>query len=369
MKKLLALILTLVLVVGTLASCAGTQTPASPSPSTTPSTGGGETAAPTDDGTVYTIKIDYPNSENSAIYPVLKQWEAYVEEKSNKRIDIEIYSGGALGSLFDCVTNCESGVTDGFWSGVTIYAGVFPNTEVMGLPMIGANNQQVANAVLKDLLNETEFLTEEWSPLHVMAIHSSTASPILFSGKVVDSVDDMAGMNLRISNAYTTEWFSQLGANPVSVGINDGYENIQKNVIQGGLFFFDQVQSSELYEVVDSLLMVDSIYPLTMFCLNKDVYAGLPTDLQAVVDDSAEYFQSLLPDVYDKQLEDMMVKCEEAGVEIVEADDAMRTEMKNAAQSSWDKWVEKIDSLGYDGKVVLDKTLELIEKYNAVYPG
>lgn len=368
MKKLLALILALVLVAGSLAGCAGKDTPTNPDASQAPATDGGETAAPTDDGKVYTFKIDYPNSENSAIYPVLKQWEAYVEEKSNNRIDMEIYSGGALGSLFDSVVNTETGVTDGFWSGVTIYAGVFPNTEVMGLPMIGANNQLVANAVLDELYNDTDFLKEEWSSLKVLAIHSSTASPILFAGKVVDSADDMKGMNLRISNAYTTEWFNQLGANPVSVGINDGYENIQKNVISGGLFFFDQVQSSKLYEVVDSLLLVDSIYPLTMFCLNKDKYAELPADLQAVIDDSAEYFKSLLPDVYTQQLNDMLAKCEEAGVEIVEADDTFRAALKEAAEPSWEKWVDTINGLGYDGQAILDKTLELIDKYNEMYP-
>ncbi len=325
------------------------------------------TKAPAGDGKVYKINIDYPNSENSAIYPVLKDWEKYVEENSGNRIDVQIYSGGALGSLFDCVSNCESGVTDGFWSGVTIYAGVFPNTEVMGLPMLGAKNQLVANAVLKDLYYNTDYLTKEWSNLHLVALHSSTASPILFANKAVDSADDMKGMNLRISNAYTSAWFEKLGANPVSCSINEGYENIQKGVIEGGLFFFDQVQSSELYEVIDSIVVTPTIYPLTMFCLNKDVYAGLPDDLKKVIDDSGEYFLSLLPDVYNKQYDAMIAKCEEAGVKVVYADDAFVAALQEAAKPAWDKWVETMNSNGYDGQAVLNKTLELIDKYNKQY--
>jgi hypothetical protein len=45
----------------------------------------------------------------------------------------------------------------------------------------------------------------------------------------------------------------------VTCGINDGYEYMEKGIIDGGLFFFDQIQSSALYEQIDFLLMANCI--------------------------------------------------------------------------------------------------------------
>lgn len=368
--KALSLVLAVVFMLTALVACGGGGTTptdtgsAAPTDNNTPN--GNDNTPPVDDGTVYKINIDYPNPENSAIYPALVQWADYLREQTNGRIDATIYSGGALGSLMDCVTNCESGVTDGFWSGITIYAGVFPATEVMGLPMMGTDNQYVLNDVINALVAENEDFQKEWENLHIVALHSSSTSPILFA-KEIDSIEDMAGMNLRISNAYTTEWFTQLGANPVSLGINDGYEGIQKSVIDGGLFFFDQVQSSALYEVIKSIYVGETIAPLTMFCLNKDVYESLPADLQAAVDDSGDYFLSLLPDIYQKQKDDMLAKCEEYNVKIIYEDEASREFLSSTKDSAWQKWVEKLDSIGYDGQALLDTAVEYVEYYKGVH--
>jgi TRAP-type C4-dicarboxylate transport system substrate-binding protein len=320
---------------------------------------------PADDGKVYTFKIDYPNAENSAIYPVLVDWAAYIDEQSSGRLKAEIYSGGALGALPDCVNNAVAGLTDGFWSGVTIYPGVFPATEVLALPMLGANDQRVVTAALNAMLKEKDYIAKEWENLHVVALHSSTASPVLFNlGKEVKSAADLKGANVRISNAYTTTWMENLGANPISCGINDGYEYFEKGIINGGLFFFDQLQSSALYEPIDDLLIAPTIYPLTMFALNKDRYEELPDDLKAIIDGSGDWFVEQLPAVYDKQRTDMLQKCAENDVTVTEADETFLAEMSAAAKPAWDNWVKTMNDNGADGQQILDDALAYIARFN-----
>jgi len=364
MKKIIALVLALVMVLA-LAACGdkAPETPATPADPADPSTPAAP-AEPVDDGKVYTIDIDFPNPETASAFKALKDWEAYCEEKSNGRLDINIYSGGALGSLFDCVSNCESGVTDGFWSGVTIYPGVFPATEVMALPMMGAKNFEVVNAVLNDLVANYEVISSEWDQFKVIALHSSAGSPIIFKTDI-GSVENMAGLNLRISNAYTTKWFSDKGANPVSLGINDGYENISKNVIDGGLFFFDQVESSALYEVIDSIYVGEVMYPLNMLCLNGDVYAGLPADLQAIIDESGSFFLEASVGYFDDQVNRMTAILEENDVNIMYETEESHAWLAEGVEASWAEWVNNMNDAGYDGQAILDEALRLIEKYNA----
>ncbi len=356
MKKAIALALALVMCLGLFAGCGNDAPAANPADPASP-------AEPVDDGKVYKIDIDYPNPESSTAFRALKDWEAHLEEASNGRLDITIYSGGALGALPDCVSNCESGVTDGFWSGVTIYPGVFPATEVMGLPMLGAKNYKVVNAVMNDLLANYEAVSSEWDQFKVVALHSSAGSPVLFKDDI-GSIENMSGYNLRISNAYTTKWFESKGAAPTSLGINDGYEGINKGVIDGGLFFFDQVESSALYEVIDSIYVGETIYPLNMLCLNKDVYEGLPADLQQLIDESGEVFLSASIEYFDEQQERMLGVCEENGVNIMYATDETRAWLAEGVEDAWAAWVDTMNKNGLDGQAILDEAIRLIGEYN-----
>ena len=363
LSKALALLLALIFILS-LAACGG-KTESTPAPTQ----GGGE-KTPTPDK-VYTFKIDYPNAETNPLYPVLVEWARRIGEESNGRLDIQIYSNGALGKLSDCVTNCISGLTDGFWSGVTISPGVFSCTEVFGLPALGAKNHMVVTAAMNAMLNETEYLKKEWEPLHVVALHSGTASPILFAaGKDIQSAADMKGLDLRISNAYTTRWFELLGANGVTVGFNDGYEYIEKGIIDGGLFFYDQLETSALYEIIDRLLITDnSIYPLTMLCLNKNRYNELPDDLKQIIDNSREWFLDQLPELYAAQVERIHKKCDEYGVVYYRPSEAFDAEIVAAAKESWDMWIDTMTKKGFDGQAIFDTARQYIEKYNAELAG
>ncbi len=374
-KKVMALTVALCMVFA-LCACGGSSSKSSSSSDTSAKEASSSSAASSeasseasssaaaDDGTVYSLDIDFPNPETASAFKALSDWADYLSEQTDGRLEINIYSGGALGALADCVDNCQSGVTDGFWSGVTIYPGVFPATEVMALPMIGAKDYKVVNKALNQLLEDYDVIADEWSQFKVVALHSSAGSPILFADSISD-ISEMKGKDLRISNAYTTQWFQDLGANPVSCGINDGYESIQKSVIEGGLFFFDQVESSALYEVIKSIYVGQTIYPLNMLCLNKEAYEALPADLQAAIDESGEYFLERSIYYFDEQVERMTAVLEDYDVNIIYEDDASIDFLSANVQNAWDKWVQTIDAAGLPGDEILATAQEYIEKFNA----
>ena len=178
MKKLfkpLSLVLAITLLsVMCLTACAPKETTPSASADASSSN------APVDD-TVYTFKIDYPNSENSAIYPLLVDWADYISEQSDGRLVAEIYPNGQLGPMPEIVNNCVGGLTDGFWSGRNDLCRRFSRPQrFLAFQCLGANNQQVLTAAMNAMLTETDYLAPEWDILHVVALHSATASPLLF---------------------------------------------------------------------------------------------------------------------------------------------------------------------------------------------
>ena len=316
--------------------------------------------------TVYNLKIDYPNPENSAIYPVLVKWAEHLEEKSNGRIKARIYAAGALGSIVDCVTNCESGVTDGFWSAMNIYPGIWPLCDVFMLPMLGSNKMEVQIAAMQDMLKEKDFAAE-WTNLKLVAMHSSTPSTFIFADSV-DSIRAMQGKTVRTLSNYTTPWLEALGAIPVSVSSNDGYENIQKGVIQGGLWYLDQIQSSALYEVIKTCVYGETAWPCLFLALNKGLYEGMPEDLRKIVDESREYYLSLLPEAYYSQEALVIDLLNQAKVPLIRTSDADLAWLASQADKAYNAYIERVNGLGHDGKAVIDTLKGFIEKHNKEYP-
>ena len=133
-KRLLATLMAAAMMIGCLTGC------------------GGEKADGGSSEQVFELKIDYPNPENSAIYPVLVKWGEWLDEQSGGRIKVKVYAAGALGSITDCVNNVEAGVTDGCWSAMNLYPGIWPLCDVFMLPMMGADKMESLNATIQDMV-------------------------------------------------------------------------------------------------------------------------------------------------------------------------------------------------------------------------
>jgi TRAP-type C4-dicarboxylate transport system substrate-binding protein len=314
---------------------------------------------------VFKLNIDYPNPENSAIYPVLVDWGEWLAEMSEGRIEVKVYSGGALGSVLDAVTNVETGVTDGCWGPISLHPGQWPLSGVVALPMTGANSMEVMNSAMNDLMATEEF-DAEWDNVHRVAFHVTTPAAFIFKDRV-DSMQAIVNKTIRTNCSEVTPWLENLGSIPVSVSSNEGYEAISKGTVQGGLWWMDQLESNALYEVVDTVIYGPVEYCGMFLCINKDLYESMPADLQQLIDESGDYYMSLLPDAYYSQEERVIGLLEENDVDLIYTSDEDKEWLAASAQVSYDVYIESMNELGYDGQAVYESLLEKIEHYNEEY--
>ena len=354
-KRILATLMAAAMMMGCLAGCGG-----KPSGGGDTGSGGGDTQASSDQ--VFNLKIDYPNPENSAIYPVLVKWGEWLDEQSGGRIKVKVYAAGALGSIVDCVNNVEAGVTDGCWSAMNLYPGIWPLCDVFMLPMMGADSMESMNAAIQDMFVKDEF-QDQFDNVKMVCIHSHTPSTFIYADSV-KSMQDVKGKTVRTLSNYTTPWLSAMGAIPVSVSSNDGYENISKGVVDGGLWFCDQIQSSALYEVIKTCFYGETAYPCLFLCINKDVYESMPADLQQIIDDSREYYLSLLGEAYYSQEELVIQLLKDANVDLIYTSEEDLEWMRGYAPAAYDAFTETVNAMGYDGEAIIAQMQELLEKYN-----
>lgn len=381
MKKFFAMILVASMML-TLCACGGSSASAekaaepakAEAPAAEAAAPAAEAAPAADDGKVYTFRIDDPNPETATCSIILEEWKDWVYEKSGGRLVMEVYHNAQLGNIADCVTNCLAGISDGFWSAVSLYPGVFPVTAGIQLPMMGVRNCEAGTAALMDILRNTDYMQKEYyeQGLYPLAVHcASTYTILVHNGNdYVDkpfAFEDFAGLKMRCASSELSDWATKIGSIPVSVSSNEGYENLEKGVINAAIFDHDKIYTSHLLEVTDCLLDCHVSVPNLFLVLNQDKVNELPEDLVQILDESGDFFISKLRAGYDEWIAANKVQAEELGIPIHTLDDETLAKMSEAAEESWQGWIANMDSLGYNGQEIFDLYQDLIAKYNAEY--
>ncbi len=371
MKKKLALVLALAMVFGMLAACGGgNDTPpagASNPPASEPAQNESqapESQAPAADGEVYKLTVHQHDPATSATGKFLDAWAAQVEEASGGRLDIEIYHGGTMGGPKDTVDMVLNGTVDIGWGLQSFFPGVFPASEGMMLPLLDITTSQQASEVMWHLYADYDYLKAEYEDYHVLLLHANCQSPIASKGKNIQSVDDLAGLNIRGNSGPPTNFIQDLGAAPVGVPIGELYNAIDNATIDAVITDWHAIYSFKLYELIkyyaDENIGVSNYFML----MNKDSYAELPADLQQVLDDySGEKALEICGSFWDD------IEAEVRGIiandypdaQVYKFSDEERARLEEVAKTTTDNWIANTEN----GQEIYDAIQELIGKYPA----
>ncbi|MBQ9980441.1 MAG: TRAP transporter substrate-binding protein [Oscillospiraceae bacterium] len=364
MKRKLALILALVLVIGVLAACGaepapapstpapGTSTPA-PAPSDTP-------AAPPVDDTVYTLTVQSHDSQASATGQFLDALAAKINEASNGRIEFNIYHGGSLGGPLDTIDMTTNGTVDIGWGLQSFYAGLFPKSEIIMQPMVaGLNNAETGSKVFWDLYSNYDYLKAEYSDYHVLLLHTNCQCPITTATKQINTVEDLKGLNFRATAGGPTNFTTNFGGSPLNIPIGQLYSALQNNTVDGSLTDWHAIHSFQLFEVADYYMDINVGVMSYFMLMNQDSYNKLPADLQAIMDEYCNNAADWCPEYWFTAEKTARAAVNDIGGTIYTMDDAETAKLQAIADTTVQQWIEATE----DGQAIYDTTVELIAKY------
>ena len=352
MKKVLALIISVMLIVTLFAGCKdGTKTPAE-SASTAPSAA---------DDTVYTFSVQSHDPATSATGLFLEDWASRVEDASSGRIDIEVYHGGTLGSPKDTYDMVINGTCDIGFGLVSYFPGVFTASEAISLPLIDLPDASVASNVFYHLYADYDYLKADYADAHTLLVFANCQSPISTKDTMIETVDQIAGMNIRGNSGPPTTFITNLGAAPVSVSIGEVYTAIDNNTIDAVITDWHAVSSFQLFEpagyYLDENIGVSGYFLL----MNQDSYDGLPDDLKQIMDEYSgaaclEYCGQYWIDAENAAKESAIADGDE--IYTLSADE--HAKLQAVADQTIEEWIASHEN----GQEIYDTLLSLIDEYN-----
>ncbi|KKM12735.1 hypothetical protein SY88_02415 [Clostridiales bacterium PH28_bin88] len=350
-KQLVSLVLILTLLSFMIGGCGGKQVE-------TPK----DTAK---EAKVVELKLHHHDPPTSAFAAAMEQWAKLVGEKTDGRVKVTVYPAATLGpanTAYDMVVN---GVADIAWSFVGLYPGRFPMTDLVGMPMMGIDSAEMGSKILWELYSSTDYLKKEYADVHVITLHTHTATPIGLNKKKVATAADMKGLKLRSPGGGPMLLLKELGASPMTMAPGEIYQAMERGVVDGYTIDWQGVNAFKLTEVskyvVDTNLYVGPFFVV----MNKKVWDGLsPEDQKAIDSISGEYAATLLAKAFDSAKPVAEKALKDKGFELYELSGEETARWMELGKSIAEKYAEEQEAKGLPAKAALAKIRELIAKYS-----
>lgn len=236
----------------------------------------------------YILQIGTVLNEADPLYVALTEvFEKQVEEKTNGAIDVQIYSGGQLGTDEDVLEQAlvGSGV------GVITEAGRLSNYVydfgVLLAPYVASDYEEAQKLFQTNTYHELCNQLED-KGFHILSFNYYQGERELFTKKPVAEPSDLKGQRIRSSGAQVvTSTLEAMGANTNVLAWSESYQALQQKVIDGVEVHLSAAVGSSIQEVTDYLSFTGHQQLLTALVVSQKWFENLPKEYQEIITDAS----------------------------------------------------------------------------------
>ena len=229
----------------------------------------------------FTLSMHDPITTPNAVF--FQEWADAVNAATDGRVTITIHGSATLAAATDVADVVRGGGADMGWLFSGNFAGQFPLSEVISLPLQGFGDPVVSTRVLWDLYDEFEDMRAEWADFQLLMLYANPGMIFASATEPITSIADIAGKSLRSPAGPITSVLAAWGANPMMMPAPDIYQALERNNISGYVFEPAGITNFNLQEITNyftDMPMYNGSFGLIM---NREKWDSLPTDLQEII--------------------------------------------------------------------------------------
>ena len=332
MKKILALLLALIMVVG-LVACGKTEQPAGNQPS-------GDTGAI--EGT-YTIRLCTATGGKHQQNATMEEFKTRIEAASNGAITVELYPASQLGTAPQMIDGVQNGDIEGIMLPSSYFASYAPAIAILDLPFLFAADGTAAAQAQKILAAGTSLDEYLYDYGFVAGGYLLGGNSYLLTTFPIESMSDLKGNTLWTLPSPTLQAaLGAWGASPAAMDPSDVAVNLQNGAIKGVLndCTFWLVQG--LYESAKCINLCPGGAFVNCFFFSADWIDSLPQNVKDLVLTTAKTVVEEFEVPYMTAMSESAMKTMiDAGCVVYEPSAELLEEMKAATASLHDEYKAK----------------------------
>lgn len=338
MKWKFGLLLSLVAALFVVTGCGATNTTNNSS-----SEAATKPAAATSDkssGKTITLRLSEAQADNYPDSLAEKAFAKMVEEKSNGRIKIDIYTGGQLGDEKTTIEQVQVGIIDIGRANSGPLAQFSDNFGIFSFPFLFDNRDHMWRVLegsvgtsLKEGLQQSNLVGLAFYDAGFRNFYTKTP---------VETSSDLKNMKLRvIQNDIVIEAFEALGVAPTPMSASEVYSGLQTGVIDGGENNVSTYVGDGLYEVATNYTMSKHLSIPGLLFMSKKTWDSLSPEDQQIIAEAAKASEKVQMEEFDKYQQKSTDKLKEKGNKIIEISSADVEGIRAQTQPVFDKYQEK----------------------------
>ena len=224
-----------------------------------------------------TYSVFFPPTHVQAA--LAQQWADEIGARTDGRVKITVFAGGALTKADQCYQGVVDGISDIGMSAFAYTRGRFPLLEGLDLP-VGYPDGVAATRLANELV--AKYDPKELHDVKTLYLHAHGPG-VLASKRPVHALDDMKGLKIR-ATGFCSKIAEALGGSPVSMPQGETYEALQKGVVEATFCPMETLKGWKQGEVIQSVTDSSCIGYTTAFfvVINRDKWASLPAEIQNV---------------------------------------------------------------------------------------
>ena len=280
-----------------------------------------------------------------------ESWCQEVEKRTNGAVKINYYPGGTLVKAPQIYDGVEQGIADIGMSVLAYSKGRFPVLGAMDLP-IGYPNGVVATKIANSVLDK--FSPKEFETTQIMFLHAHGPGMIHTRDKEVKNLADLEGLKIR-ATGMSAKLADALGATPVSMGMPDAYQSLQKGVVDGCAHPLEANKGWKLAEVLEYVVDESSVsYTTTFFvAMNKAKWDSLSPEIQKTIAEINGEWSVKHGEAWDSSDDEGRKFFTEKGGKIIMLEDGEKMKWQEAVKPAIDAYSADLDKKGINGQEVI----------------
>lgn len=324
-NSLYFLVLMFVLAIALVACGGGDDGASTESDSGTETDGGSDADA---GGEEMTLKFAHEEGQGDVQDLYANKFKELIEEKTDGRISVDVYTAGTLGTNMDVLQSLQTGAIEIAITSPGFSGDVIPESNIMSVPFLFSDNLEVN----KKVLNESEAL---YGPLADQYIDKGI-KPFKFwlegfmwwtANDPITTPEEMAGQKLRtMPSNLIIKAYEHMGANPTPTDSGEIYTMLQTKGIdaqENPLFY---IVSSNFLEVQEYLMDSRHHIYTTVTAANLDFFEGLSEEDQQIISDVVDEVNDWSFEMQDEEAQKALEVAKEEDIEIIE----LTTEQREA---------------------------------------
>lgn len=327
MKKIIALVLAMVMVLS-LAACGGSKTtePAASSSSSAPAAS--TDAAPAAPAVTTTELVDDTTGLKIACEPIelsmgcsgtidgtasgdaVYKYLDEIKEWTDGNFVINFYPSGQLGGDAELIEGVQMGSVDIFMGSPSAQIGLVPELAILDIAGLYETIDQ-CNEVLSGGVNEQLEPYYNKAGLHLGSAFA-TGFRITSSNKPIGSLAELQGLNIRTQeNKYHMTFWKTLGANPTPLAWGEVYIALQQGMLDAQENPWVSYVGAKICEVQSNMTFTNHIPFILTFVTSQSRYEGMSDAQKQALN---QFFYSIQKETAEKSPADdlrMQKLCEE----------------------------------------------------------